>query len=67
MDPFEERAAQLVQQQATVHERHACPKCAAAVGERCRRVRSTGEGRLWLGEPLRHSHAERIKLEVPLR
>lgn len=56
---FELAAVALVRQQETIHERHACPRCHAAKGSRCRRV-GTPAG----GATLKHSHRERIRLEL---
>lgn len=60
---------------ATVHERVACPKCKAPVGERCAAMRGYGGGGygfvqlnnlppipVRLGEPTKHPHKERLKV-----
>ncbi len=60
-----ERAAELVERQRTVHERVACPRCEAPIGERC--VRASGRG--WTQTDaggiyaLKHPHAERLQAD----
>lgn len=60
-------AGELNRQIETVHERQACPKCRAPVGTRCCAMplgyRPSGAR---MGRVV-HSHAERVRLEVPLR
>lgn len=60
------RAAEAVVEQArTVYLRKDCPRCGARAGQQCRRV---VVGREFVTRPeLRHSHRERIRLEVPDR
>lgn len=56
---FEQVADELVERQNTVHERVACPRCNAIVGQRCMRAgpyEPSGLSR----PPLKHSHAERL-------
>lgn len=54
------RAADEASQQiATVHERHACPTCRAAIGEPCRHVAN--------GRVLKRPHEARWTLEIPKR
>lgn len=63
--------AELERRVATVHERVACPKCGAVVGDRCHRV-----GTMYLPgydgyappPSLKHPHAERLRAGgIPLR
>lgn len=54
---------ELNERVATVHERVACPKCGAVVGDRCHRV---GTAYLpgykgYAPPPLKHLHAERLR------
>lgn len=67
---FERRAervaAELHERVATVHERVACPRCLAPVGERCVRMSTHYVG--WAGaeegpSPLKHSHRERLRAD----
>lgn len=52
---------------ATCHERNSCPKCKAAVGERCKSARGNRVrvGDRLVGADLKHPHRERW--EVPSR
>lgn len=61
IDDLERIAAELVERQRTVHERVACPRCAAPVGAACCHV-----SRRWV--PLKHSHVERLRADgIPWR
>jgi hypothetical protein len=54
-------ADELRRRQRTVHERVACPKCLAPVGERCRHL-SVARG--WpYGRVLKHPHRERLRAD----
>lgn len=56
-------AARAVEERiATCHERVVCPRCVAPVGERCIRARRDGRFSL-LDQPLKHSHAERLRAD----
>lgn len=63
---LEREAARLVEQQRTCHERVACPRCGAIVGDRCHK-----KGALYIPRykgyvppsPLKHPHVERLRVD----
>lgn len=63
---FQDHVDRVNEQVRTVHERHACPRCGAPLGARCVRV-GTPPAEVAFATPLKHSHRERVELEVPLR
>lgn len=57
--------AELNEKIATCHERRACPRCGAELGERCHNLtRVSSSTRTW---PVKNPHRERWSQEVPVR
>lgn len=50
-------AARIRERQATVHERQACPKCSAPVGQQCTHMRACRVSFL------KHPHVERLRAD----
>ena len=62
---MELRAAELEAAIAMCHERRACPRCGAEIGERCMNLtRRASSAKRWT---LKHPHRERWMDEVPER
>jgi hypothetical protein len=67
MSSMERAANDANRRIATCHERVACPKCNAPVGERCRRMPRGYHGMGPSGAILKTAHEERWTQETPAR